>query len=257
MNNFVESLLTRLGFTDGERTYLEPLRKGIPDPGKESILTSDQSYFKDYVTQLKIEQNFLVGSERIPGPKIGKAFEPKGIVIHFSASYNVEDTIKWYEETTSNTCHLLLDKVGRFHQMTNFNVMAEHAGDSYWKGYKNLDKFFIGIEVVGLGPLSKKGEKYFDCYGRQYLGPVIEKVLLGCKYWEPFTAIQLSRLVEVCSLLSSKYKFSPSMICGHFECSYGRRLDPGGSLIISMDELRAAVTANNWETLEEIYSGNT
>jgi N-acetyl-anhydromuramyl-L-alanine amidase AmpD len=258
MNSFVDSLLTRLGISNGEKTFLQPLRKGMPAPCRETILTSDENYFKSVPVGMSCFRHRLEGAEIIPSPSIGTRIDPKGIVIHFSASYNVEDTIAWYGETAgAGSCHLLLDKVGRFHQMTDFNMCANHAGpSSYWKGYKNLDNFFIGIEVINLGPLMKAGEKYFDCYGRQYSGAVIEMPLMRYKYWEPFTALQLEKLIAVCSMLSREYKFSPGRICGHFECNYGTRIDPGGSLIMSMDALRQAVLANNWETAEEVYSGN-
>ena len=55
MNNFVETLLTKLGLADGEeRQSISPIRYGTPAPCKESILTRDQSYFKDSMKDISV-----------------------------------------------------------------------------------------------------------------------------------------------------------------------------------------------------------
>jgi N-acetylmuramoyl-L-alanine amidase len=172
---------------------------------------------------------------------------PKGIVVHFTCSYTLDSTIDWFKNNVVDI-HLLLDKNGEFTQMVPFNQKAAHAGMSKWKGYNGLNSYFIGIEVINIGPLKKSAttnKTFFDCYGKIWKGNVYEyeKPVFGYKYWEPFTFEQMDSLVNVCASLCLRYKFDPRFICGHHEASPGRKNDPGGSLTITMDLFREMVKA--------------
>ena len=52
---------------------------------------------------------------------------------------------------TKVSSHFLINRVGKIYRLVQENKTAWHAGKSSWKGYKNLNKNSIGIELVNLG----------------------------------------------------------------------------------------------------------
>ena len=81
----------------------------------------------------------------------------------------------------------------------DYNV-AWHAGKSYWKNYKNLNKNSIGIE------LTNKGHKFG---------------------YTNFKKKQLSSLIKICQILIKKYKINKKNIVGHSDIAPLRKIDPG------------------------------
>lgn len=184
-----------------------------------------------------IRDGKLQGVAQIPDSDAGGPMSPKGVVIHFTASYNAKDTIAWFRKEAVDI-HLIIDKTGEITQMVPFDRSAAHAGKSAWKGYEGLNNHFIGIEVVCLGPLTPTSDGFKDCYNRNYKGKYTTASMLGYKYWEPFSSEQEKALLESVRAIINHYKIKPEMVCGHHEASPGRKCDPGGSLSISMDQFR-------------------
>jgi N-acetylmuramoyl-L-alanine amidase len=184
-----------------------------------------------------IRDGKFLGINYAPDPELGRPMNPKGLVVHFTASYSIKGTIQWFKEKVYDI-HLLIDKNGEITQMVPFNRTADHAGKSAWKGYDGLNSHFIGIEVVCLGPLTPTSDGFKDCYNRPYKGKYTTASMLGYKFWESFTKEQEESLVDSVRAIINHYGIKPEMVCGHFECSPGRKIDPGGSLSMSMDQFR-------------------
>lgn len=191
-------------------------------------------------SKYKIKNHKIEGVRELVDPDMGGSLNPKGIVIHFTTSYNLIGTANWFQENSVDI-HLLIDKDGSAAQMVPFNRSAAHAGKSSWNGYYNLNDHFLGIEVVNIGGLFEKSGKLIDDYDREWKGEVIKNEMLGFKFWEPFTSHQLETLIKTCATLCLEYRIPISNICGHHECSPGRKNDPGGSLTITMDQFRFRV----------------
>tara|TARA_Y100001960_G_scaffold320273_1_gene392899 strand:+ start:345 stop:986 length:642 start_codon:yes stop_codon:yes gene_type:complete len=81
----------------------------------------------------------------------------------------------------------------------DYNI-AWHAGKSYWKNYKNLNKNSIGIE------LTNKGHKFG---------------------YTNFKKKQLSSLIKICQILIKKYKIKKENVIGHSDIAPSRKIDPG------------------------------
>lgn len=191
----------------------------------------------------EIVNHRVVNARYVEDPDMGWYMEPKGHVVHFTCSYTVDGTISWFKEKSVDT-HLIYDKDGSVVQMVPFNRFAAHAGGvgkSYWKGYNGLNSHFIGHEVLCIGPLTKKGEIYYDYYKRPWNGKVIEYPMFGYKYWEPFTVHQLQAVVAMIKELNRIYNIPTEMVCGHHEASPDRKNDPGGSLTMSMEDFRGLI----------------
>ncbi|MFW6121143.1 MAG: 1,6-anhydro-N-acetylmuramyl-L-alanine amidase AmpD [Petrotogales bacterium] len=130
--------------------------------------------------------------EFIASPNYGS--RPSGIVIdtiviHYTASMNINGTISWFNNPESKvSAHYLIGRDGRIVQMVQQEDKAWHAGKSEWQGRKNVNKFSIGIELVGTKDSGFTDEQYdataflvskiqkeygfiFECVGHSDIAP--------------------------------------------------------------------------------------
>ena len=143
-------------------------------------------------------------------------------------------------------------------RITSYNVCytkllrnwGYHAGRSTWIDYENvktLNDKFIGIEVVSAGKVEAvDSEANPPLYYKTWFGKTLNKEEvreINGEYFHKFTKEQEKSLID---LLVWLYKQNPEVfkienIVGHCEVSPGRKVDPGGSLSLSMNELRKVV----------------
>lgn len=165
---------------------------------------------------------------------------PEGIVIHHTATYNLNATVNYFKKNVVDV-HFVMGHDGKTVQMVPCNKTAAHAGKSSWNGRTSLNNYYIGIEVVNIGWLTKKGDKYYDGYKREWKGKVRERSTHGHKYWEPFTEEQEKKLMDLCVWAAKAYGIPVKNIVAHYEVSPGRKNDPAGGLSTSMDHFRSEV----------------
>lgn len=163
---------------------------------------------------------------------------PSGVVIHHTATYNLNSTVKYFKKNAVDV-HFLIGHDGKVVQMVQCNKTAAHAGKSEWNGQKWLNNYYIGIEVVNIGWLKKKDDKYYDGYGREWKGKVRARKIQGELYWEPFTPSQEKALRKLSLWLCDTYQIPYSNITAHYEVSPKRKNDPAGGMEVSMDRFRA------------------
>lgn len=166
------------------------------------------------------------------------ALTPQGVVIHYTASSDLDATVDFFKKNAVDI-HFLIGKDGSIVQMVPCNKQADHAGESEWKNLKWLNKYFLGIEVVCLGPVKRVASgKFNDGYDRPYKGKPRDKLMLQNRFWDPFTIEQEKALKELVDWMLATYKFPVDNIVGHHEVAPGRKIDPGGCLSLSMEEFR-------------------
>ena len=125
----------------------------------------------------------------------------KFIIIHYTGMQSERESIKRLCNVRSKvSSHYLINKKGKIYRLINDSDVAWHAGKSYWKKYKNLNKNSIGIELVN------KGHKFG---------------------YENFSNKQISNLLQLCKVLMLKYKIKRSNIIGHSDIAPLRKIDPG------------------------------
>lgn len=190
-----------------------------------------------------ISDHKIESVEYIPDPDMGEYLDPKMIVLHHTVSYTMKGTVDWFSDKSVDV-HLLVDRDSSTVQMVPFNRKAAHAGTSSFSGYIGLNNYAIGIEAINVGYLTKKGDKFFDYYGREYTGEVRYRKGLGFEYWEPFTSVQEERIIALCVAICRKYRIPADMVRGHFEVSPGRKNDPYGGFSVSMDDLRKIIASH-------------
>jgi len=159
----------------------------------------------------------------------GKLVTPKFVVVHYTASGNFETTKAWLLDKKSKvSAHYLIGRAGECVQLVPLDKCAWHAGESAYGGYKGLNRYSIGIELVGWGPLvEKEGRFYSALHGKEV--PVSEvhngaPPEGGYRYWQTFTEPQLTRLKAVIEKMKSLY---PGIeVIGHRDCAPLRKQDP-------------------------------
>ena len=125
----------------------------------------------------------------------------KFIIIHYTGMQSERESIKRLCNVRSKvSSHYLINKKGKIYRLINDSDVAWHAGKSYWKKYKNLNKNSIGIELVN------KGHKFG---------------------YENFSKEQISSLLKLCKVLILKYKIKRRNIIGHSDIAPLRKIDPG------------------------------
>jgi N-acetylmuramoyl-L-alanine amidase len=125
----------------------------------------------------------------------------KFIIIHYTGMQSERESIKKLCDVRSKvSSHYLINKKGKIYRLINDTDIAWHAGKSYWKKYKNLNKNSIGIELVN------KGHKFG---------------------YENFSNKQILSLLKLCKVLISKYKIKRRNIIGHSDIAPLRKIDPG------------------------------
>ena len=175
------------------------------------------------------------------------AGKPKGVVLHYTLSYNLGGTVDYFKKNFVDV-HFVVGHDGTVVQMVEGNRAAAHAGQSSWKGLTSLNDKFIGIEIVSIGPLVHDGKGHLDDYNLQkkrkgqsfkyWTGPVRAKQVNGYTYWEPFTEAQENSAFAICRWAMQTYGITPDFVAGHDEVSPGRKFDPGGCLSMGMDKFR-------------------
>lgn len=147
--------------------------------------------------------------EYIPSPNYARRKKPKitAIVIHYTASMNIEGTISWFKNPKAEvSAHYVIGRDGRVVQMVKDEFAAWHAGrsamrpslpDKHPDKESNVNHFSIGIELVGDADSG-------------------------------FTDRQLASLYELVAILVSTYQIPPDRVVGHSHISPGRKIDPDG-----------------------------
>jgi len=186
---------------------------------------------------------------------------PKGAVVHFTSGRyegglaKAKDSIDGGIE--NGFAFLCIGNDGSIVQAHPLDKWGYHAGESAWKGLAGtVSDDLVGIEMNNAGKVDKISDNKFKTWFGTYLTSdevryVTEKDY-GCPtgYYHKYTPAQEETLIEFLVWLKKNDKtgnFKIDFILGHHEVAgklgigYFRKNDPGGSLSMSMDELRRTV----------------
>jgi len=180
---------------------------------------------------------------------------PQGAIVHFTAG-RTKGTGKWSDldirrffiESSCNNkkfVFFIIDNWGNVFQQFPLDRWGYHAGTSSWPSFANgVNSSFVGIEVMNAGKLKKVGNKYEAWFDETYSENEVRYVKKTSQieegFYHKFTEAQEQSLEKLLRWLESNGDgiFQFKNVAGHDEVSPGRKNDPGGSLSISMQELR-------------------
>jgi N-acetylmuramoyl-L-alanine amidase len=125
----------------------------------------------------------------------------KFLIFHYTGMKKESEAIKRLTNIQSEvSSHYLIKKNGDIVVMVPDLYIAWHAGKSFWKSFKSLNKNSIGIEI------SNPGHEY------NYLN---------------FSKKQVQSIIYLGKLLLKKYKIKSSNVLGHSDIAPFRKKDPG------------------------------
>ncbi|MCC5914613.1 MAG: amidase [Balneolaceae bacterium] len=189
--------------------------------------------------------------------KNGGEFEaglPDTIVIHYTAGPSVASAINTFRDpAVESSAHLLVDFDGSVAQLIPFSNIAWHCGRSSWLDLNGINRYSIGIEVVNAGPLEKSGNLWYAWYGRSYKREEVVRAIHRNEdkrtYWHRFTEEQIDSVMNICKVLTKKYKIR--YILDHEEISPGRKRDPGPAFPLEKIRERVLVSDRSGRNHEE------
>ena len=130
-----------------------------------------------------------------------KKNEIKFIVFHYTGMKKETDAIKKLtSQGTKVSSHYLIKNNGEILTLVPDLYISWHAGVSFWKNFKSLNKHSLGIEI------SNPGHEF--------------------KY-NKFTQKQINSILKLSKFLIKKYKIKSKCILGHSDISPDRKKDPG------------------------------
>jgi len=125
----------------------------------------------------------------------------KFIIFHYTGMKKETEAIKKLTDSKSDvSSHYLIKNNGQIILMVPDLYVAWHAGSSYWKNYKSLNKNSIGIEI------SNSGHDF---------------------NYKKFSKQQIRSILKLSKFLIKKYKISKKNILGHSDIAPTRKKDPG------------------------------
>lgn len=184
---------------------------------------------------MEIKNHLLSGpkvNKMVPSPNHSGEFA-KGdldtVIMHYTAGPYSQSLKTLINPNVRASAHLILDRDGSITQLIPFNLMAWHAGNSYYNGRTGFNKYSIGIEMVNSGYLTKSGNIYRAWYGEAFNpSEVIEAIHRNQttpKYWHVYTAEQIDAAYDLVQVLINTYGLKN--ILGHEEIAPKRKMDPG------------------------------
>ena len=120
----------------------------------------------------------------------------QAIILHHTGAMTTESTVTWFQSPKSGvSAHYVIGRDGKIVQMVKDEEKSWHAGDSVLHDRKDVNRFSIGIELVGDGKAAFPQEQY-------------------------------EALAWVVRMLKTKYKIEDKWIVGHKDIAPGRKVDP-------------------------------
>ena len=173
----------------------------------------------------------------------GKLVDPDIIVLHYTATLNVESDIRTlFESDKTVSVHFVVDLNGDIYQLMPLDRIAWHAGKSHFKGRKGINKYSIGIEIVNPGYVNQTADdKFRTWYGKSVSADKVEKHQHKnesfSRFWHIYTEEQIDSVMQLCQSIKDNYPIQ--YILGHDDVSPGRKIDPGPAL--PMDKIRNTI----------------
>jgi len=130
-----------------------------------------------------------------------KGHKIKYIILHYTAIKSDYEAIQhlMYKKNKVSS-HFLINKKGKIFSLVDLKKRAWHAGQSFWKGEKDINSNSIGIELDNTG---------------HYIN------------FERYTKNQINSLIKLLNFLKKKYDIDNLHFLGHSDISPYRKNDPG------------------------------
>ena len=144
-------------------------------------------------TTLNYSPNFTIQKRKLKKIKF--------IIFHYTGMKNDNNAIKKLTDSKSKvSCNYFIKKNGKILNLVPDLYISWHAGISFWKNKKLLNKNSIGVEV------SNPGHNF---------------------NYNKFSKKQINSILKLSKFLIKKYKIKNNLILGHSDVAPDRKKDPG------------------------------
>lgn len=151
-----------------------------------------------------------------PETEYFKAVYEKGqIVLHHTVSDGSANAVAdwWMSKPSRVGTPIVIDKKGVIHQLFSSRFYAGHVGDvsdemkAFSLPYRSCSKNSIGVEIVNLGALTKKGDKLYNAYNREYTDAFVRypELYRGYEYFAKYTDEQIESLRRLLIYWCNRY----------------------------------------------------
>tara|TARA_B100001121_G_scaffold289226_1_gene287980 strand:- start:106 stop:849 length:744 start_codon:yes stop_codon:yes gene_type:complete len=130
-----------------------------------------------------------------------KAKDIKFIIFHYTGMKKENNALdRLINNKSKVSCHYFVKNSGEIVNLVPDLYVSWHAGISFWKNYKSINKYSIGIEINNPGHENK---------------------------YKKFSKKQIKSILKLSKYLIKKYKIRSNLILGHSDIAPERKKDPG------------------------------
>lgn len=126
---------------------------------------------------------------------------PSMIILHYTGMQTALAALeRLCNPAAEVSAHYVIEEDGAVHALVPEDKRAWHAGQSYWRGERDINSHSIGIELVNPG----------HEFG-----------------YRPFPLAQIEALQKLCAGIITRHSIKPHNILGHSDIAPARKDDPG------------------------------
>jgi N-acetylmuramoyl-L-alanine amidase len=132
---------------------------------------------------------------------VGGAVGVRHVVLHYTGMMSCAAALERLCDPAAHvSVHYLIDEDGTTYRLVAENQRAWHAGNSFWRGVRDINSTSIGIEIANPG----------HDHG-----------------YRAFPDAQIAALLELLSGIVLRHAVTPDNFLGHADIAPGRKADPG------------------------------
>lgn len=181
---------------------------------------------------------------------------PEGAIVHYTSGHceTEQDAINVLRDQNIHA-YWLIGPTGQIYATHPLDRHGWHAGESSWPAWDTtVSQHTLGIEVACAGQLDDNNRSWF---GRHYPADRVRRVQnsenIRAGNYVMYTDAQELALEELLLWLKANNPgvFDLNLVLGHDEVSPGRKVDPGGSLSMTMPEFRKRLVSeyDKWKAV--------
>ena len=136
-----------------------------------------------------------------PRQPVDGSARARHLIMHYTGMTSCQNALdRLCDPKPEVSAHYVLDEDGTIYRLVAEDMRAWHAGQSFWRGMRDINSTSIGIEIVNPG---------------HELG------------YRAFPKQQIEALITLASDIKQRHGIAAGDVLGHSDIAPGRKIDPG------------------------------